>query len=208
MPLQTWLLFVATVFFVSATPGPNMLLAMNHGMRFGARAALSTCLGLLSALALLIIASAAGLGALMAASESLFSGVKYAGAAYLIWLGVQTWRATPTALGESRSNNATGGSLARYRTGFLVAMSNPKALIFFGALFPQFVDPALPQAPQWLTLAATFYVIEGSWQFAYAAGGARLAGWLNSPVRLKWLNRFAGGSFVGAGVALSSVGRN
>ncbi|MBI3145620.1 MAG: LysE family transporter, partial [Pseudogulbenkiania sp.] len=105
-------------------------------------------------------------------------------------------------------STAEGSAWQRFRTGFLVAMSNPKAFVFFTALFPQFMDASLPQGPQLLVLAGTFYVIESSWQLAYAAGGARLRGWLNSPVRLSWMNRFAGGSFMAAGVALSSVNRH
>jgi threonine/homoserine/homoserine lactone efflux protein len=81
-----------------------------------------------------------------------------------------------------------------FRTGFLVSMSNPKAFIFFTALFPQFMDARLPQGPQLAVLAATFYVIEASWQFAYASGGARLAGWLNSARRLKLVNQVSGGA--------------
>jgi threonine/homoserine/homoserine lactone efflux protein len=89
--LNTWLLFVVTVFFVSATPGPNMLLAMSHGIRFGVRGALPTMAGLLCALGLIMAASVAGLGALLAASETVFTLVKYAGAGYLVWLGYQAW---------------------------------------------------------------------------------------------------------------------
>ena len=202
MTLSTWLIYLATVLVVSATPGPNMLLAMTHGIRYGLRRTLPTLLGLLLALALIMTASAAGLGALLATSEWLFAGVKYAGAAYLLWLGIKTWRAEPQALDES-SDTLTGSGWTGFRTGFLVAMSNPKAIVFFTALFPQFMDPAQPQGPQLLILAATFFVIETSWQCAYAAGGARLKAWLNSPRRLKLMNRVAGGSFIAAGVALT-----
>lgn len=209
MQLQTWLLYVVTVFFVSATPGPNMLLALTHGIRHGVRKTLPTICGLLLALGIVMLGSAAGLGALLAASEKLFSLVKYAGAAYLVYLGIKTWRAPAMPLTAAGASEAAGDSnWAKFRTGFLVAMSNPKAFIFFTALFPQFMDAHAPQGPQLAILAATFYVIESSWQFAYAAGGARLSQWLASARRVRWLNRFAGGSFVGAGVALSSVSRN
>jgi len=206
MAMQTWLLFVVTVFFVSATPGPNMLLAMSHGIRFGLRGALPTMAGLLLALGLIMAGSAAGLGALLATSELLFSIVKYAGAGYLVWLGYQAWRAPVNEQMGADGDDAgvaTVSAWQRFRSGFLVAMSNPKAIVFFTALFPQFMDPAQPQGPQLLILAATFFVIETSWQCAYAAGGARLKAWLNSPRRLKLMNRVAGGSFIAAGVALT-----
>jgi len=209
MALDTWLIFVVTVFFVSATPGPNMLLAMSHGIRFGLRGALPTMAGLLLALGLIMGGSAAGLGALLATSEQLFSFVKYAGAAYLVWLGWQAWRApvSENATASSADSDAAVSNWQRFRTGFLVAMSNPKAFVFFTALFPQFMRADAPQLPQLLVLAGTFYAIESSWQFVYAFGGAKLKHWLTSPLRQRMMNRFAGGSFMAAGVALSTVSR-
>ncbi|MFC3531493.1 LysE family translocator [Vogesella facilis] len=207
MAFNTWLIFVVTVFFVSATPGPNMLLAMSHGIRFGLRGALPTMAGLLLALGLVMGGSAAGLGALLAASELLFSIVKYAGAAYLVWLGYQAWRApvSDTAAASDDEGDKVVSAGQRFRTGFLVAMSNPKAFVFFTALFPQFMRADAPQLPQLVVLAGTFYVIESSWQLVYAFGGAKLKHWITSPLRQRLMNRFAGGSFMAAGVALSTV---
>lgn len=207
MPLSTWLIYFATVLVVSATPGPNMLLAMTHGIRFGLRRTTPTLLGLLLALALIMGLSAAGLGALLVTSEWLFGLVKYAGAAYLLWLGIKTWRSQPQALAEGEAEAQAGSGWAGFRTGFLVAMSNPKAFVFFTALFPQFMRADVPQLPQLVALSATFFVIEVSWQLVYAFGGARLKHWLTSPRRLRLMNRFAGGSFMAAGVALSTVSR-
>lgn len=204
MAMNTWLLFVVTVFFVSATPGPNMLLAMSHGIRFGLRGALPTMAGLLLALGLIMAGSAAGLGALLVTSERLFSVVKYAGAAYLVWLGYQAWRA-PVSEQSTMHEVVALSRGQRFRSGFLVAMSNPKAFVFFTALFPQFMRADAPQLPQLLVLAGTFYVIESSWQLVYAFGGAKLKLWLNSPLRQRLMNRFAGGSFMAAGIALSTV---
>ncbi|MDC7702863.1 LysE family translocator [Vogesella indigofera] len=210
MAFDTWLIFVVTVFFVSATPGPNMLLAMSHGIRFGLRGALPTMAGLLLALGLIMGGSAAGLGALLATSEQLFSFVKYAGAAYLVWLGYQAWRAPVSERMDSDGDDdgvAAVSNWQRFRTGFLVAMSNPKAFVFFAALFPQFMRADAPQMPQLVVLAGTFYVIESSWQVVYAFGGAKLKHWITSPLRQRMMNRFAGGSFMAAGVALSTVSR-
>ncbi|GGY12221.1 LysE family translocator [Paludibacterium paludis] len=208
MTLATWLLFVTTVFFVSATPGPNMLLAMTHGIHHGMRGTFVTCLGLMSALALIMAVSAAGLGALLATSVTLFALVKYLGAAYLIYLGVRTWRARAEPLNADGARRAAPVPAGRrFRTGFLVAMSNPKAFIFFTALFPQFMNAHAPQGPQLAILAATFFAIEASWQFAYAAGGARLAGWLGSARRVRLVNRLSGGAFIGAGILLTGVSR-
>lgn len=207
MSLNAWLLYVATVFFVSATPGPNMLLAMTHGIRYGVRHTLPTLAGLLLALGIIMCGSALGLGALLATSELLFSVVKYAGAAYLVCLGIKTWRAPASPLQESTAAAVIDTAWQRFRTGFLVAMSNPKAFVFFTALFPQFMNAQADQSVQLAILAATFFVIESTWQIVYATGGAKLKSWLNTPLRLQWLNRFAGGSFAVAGVALTSVSR-
>jgi threonine/homoserine/homoserine lactone efflux protein len=208
MSLESWLLYVVTVFFVSATPGPNMLLAMTHGIQYGLRRALVTSLGLMSGLGIIMAASSAGLGALLAASGEAFAIMKYAGAAYLIYLGVKVWRAEPQAVealaagGESRATPA-----ALFRTGVFVSLSNPKAFVFFAALFPQFLDAGRPQAPQFLVLVATFVVIESAWQVIYAGGGAKLARWLNTESRLRLVNRLSGGAFIGAGLLLTAVSR-
>ncbi|WP_225546818.1 LysE family translocator [Chromobacterium violaceum] len=208
MPLHTWLLFVTTVFFVSATPGPNMLLAMTHGIHYGVRRTLMTCFGLMTALGLIMLGSVAGLGALLATSELLFSIVKYAGALYLVYLGVKTWRSLPQPVAELREDDSgRHGPWALFRRGFLVAMSNPKAFIFFTALFPQFMNAHQPQGPQLAILAATFYLIESCWQLTYASSGARLARWLSSARRLRLVNRFSGGAFVGAGLLLTGLSR-
>lgn len=208
MSYQTWLLYVTTVFFVSATPGPNMLLAMTHGIHHGVRRTTVTCLGLMTGLCLIMAGSAAGLGALLAASETLFTVVKYAGAAYLIYLGIKVWRSTPEPVSASDGvSGAKQSAWAMFRSGFLVSMSNPKAFVFFTALFPQFMDASKPQVEQLAILAATFFVIELSWNFLYASGGARMARWLNTARRLKRVNQVSGGVFVGAGLLLTSVSR-
>lgn len=211
MALESWLLYVVTVFFVSATPGPNMLLAMTHGIHHGLRRTLATCLGLMCGLGLIMAGSVAGLGALLMASEQLFTAIKYVGAAYLIYLGIKTWRATPQPVAELRDEGEVASkavsSRAMFRTGMLVSLSNPKAFVFFAALFPQFLDATAPQGPQFAILVSTFVVIESAWQLIYAGGGARLAGWLNTAARLRMVNRLSGGAFVGAGLLLSAVSR-
>ncbi len=121
--------------------------------------------GLLCALGPIMAAAVAGLGALLAPSETVFVLVKYAGAEYLVWLGYQAWRASVSegSCDIDAAADAAISSAQRFRTGFLVAMSNPKAFVFFAALFPQFIRADTSQRPQWLALAVTFYVIESSW---------------------------------------------
>lgn len=207
MSLQLWLAYVAAVFIISGTPGPNMLLAMTHGIHHGlAPTARSTMLGLLAGLAVILGVSLGGLGAVLLASSELFAVLKYAGAAYLIYLGVKTWRAADSRLDTEGKPDAAGG-WARFRIGVLVALSNPKAILFGVAFFPQFLDPAQPMAPQASILLLSFMAIETGWMCVYAGGGARLAVWLKEGVRLRWFNRLAGGAFVGAGVLLGTVRR-
>jgi threonine/homoserine/homoserine lactone efflux protein len=208
MTPESWLLYVVTVFFVSATPGPNMLLAMTHGIQYGLRRALVTSLGLMSGLGIIMAASSAGLGALLAASGEAFAIMKYAGAAYLIWLGVKVWRAEPQAVETVSAPGERGQTpWMLFRTGVLVSLSNPKAFVFFTALFPQFLDAGRPQGPQFFVLVATFVVIESAWQVIYAGGGAKLARWLNTERRLRLVNRLSGAAFIGAGLLLTAVSR-
>ncbi|WP_230369817.1 LysE family translocator [Paludibacterium denitrificans] len=121
--------------------------------------------------------------------------MKYAGAAYLIYLGIRTWRAVPRPVTEVQQQDASRHTpWALFRTGFLVSMSNPKAFIFFTALFPQFMDAHLPQGPQLAALAATFFVIESSRQLVYAASAVR--GWRAGsirPVASSWSTRYPAG---------------
>ncbi|AOV18399.1 amino acid transporter [Acidihalobacter aeolianus] len=211
MNLQLWLVFALTVFVLSMIPGPCMLLAATHGMHHGSRRTLVTTAGALSALVLMMLASAAGLGALFAASAPAFAAVKWAGAAYLVYLGVRTWRSggqEGVGLRLAGEEGVRRSAWQRYRQGFAVAASNPKAIVFFGALFPQFIDPTRPQAVQYALLCATFVSIETAWQMAYAFGGMRLAAWFGDPGRLRTFNRLSGGMFVGLGVLLSTVHRS
>lgn len=179
MNLHTWWLFVATVFVVSAIPGPNMLLVMTHGARHGLRRSAWTMAGCLSALVLMLSVSAAGLGAVLEAWPAMFNTLRFAGAAYLIYLGVKAWRARvddeqPAADVETVSRQATPGSRGvLFRNGFLVAGSNPKAILFAAALLPQFINAAEPTLPQFGILVVTFAVIEVSWYLVYASFGTR-----------------------------------
>jgi threonine/homoserine/homoserine lactone efflux protein len=207
MSLQTWWLFVAMTFVVSATPGPNMLLVMSSSARFGFRAAVATMAGCMTALLAMMSISAAGLGALLQAFPSVFDALRWAGAAYLVYLGIRSWRApvhdstVETARSVERPRN--GGAL--FRQGVLVACSNPKAILFAAAFLPQFIHPQLPKLPQFVILLATFSVIEIGWYLVYAASGQRLARYLRQSAVLKAFNRITGGVFIGFAVAMAAV---
>ncbi len=210
MSMQTWWLFVMMTFVVSATPGPNMLLVMSHSAQFGFRAALATMAGCMTALLAMMSLSAAGLGALLQAFPSVFDTLRWAGAAYLAYLGIKSWRSpvveeTDAALTGAVEKPANAGRL--YRQGVLVAASNPKAILFAAAFLPQFIRPELPQLPQFGILLASFAVIEVSWYMVYAGSGQRLAAYLRRAPVLKIFNRITGGAFVGF-AALMAAARN
>lgn len=197
---HTWWLFVGMTFLVSATPGPNMLLVMSQGARFGLRAAVMTMAGCMTALLCMMSISAAGLGALLHSFPAVFDALRYLGAAYLAYLGYKLWRAglpSPAAEGggEPASPVRSGGSY--YRQGLAVAASNPKAIVFSAAFFPQFIQPEWPALPQFGILLLTFTVIEVAWYLIYALSGHKLSRYLQQTHVLKNFNRVTGGVFVG-----------
>jgi threonine/homoserine/homoserine lactone efflux protein len=207
MSLQTWWLFVAMTFVVSATPGPNMLLVMSSSARFGFRAAVATMAGCMTALLAMMSISAAGLGALLQAFPSVFNALRWAGAAYLIYLGVKSWRSPVHGAGVETAGpvEPSRHGDALFRQGVLVACSNPKAILFAAAFLPQFIHPQLPKLPQFVILLATFSVIEIGWYLVYAASGQRLARYLRRSAVLKAFNRITGGVFIGFAMAMAAV---
>ncbi|MCW4462540.1 LysE family translocator [Sphingomonas sp. BT-65] len=201
MTLQTWWLYVTAVFLIAATPGPNMLHVMTQSIHHGVRRSAASMAGLMTAVLACLFASAAGLGALLKASPMLFDLLRYAGVAYLVWLGIKAWRA-PVG-GDANAEKPAPPSLrAMYATGLGTGFSNPKLIVFAAALFPQFLDTAKPFAPQLAILVASFIVIEVFWYTVYAFGGRSLAAWLARPNRQRLFNRVTGGIFVAFGAAL------
>jgi threonine/homoserine/homoserine lactone efflux protein len=207
MTLNTWWLFIAMTFVVSATPGPNMLLVMSSSARHGLRPAVITMAGCMTALLAMMSISAAGLGTLLKAFPAVFEGLRLAGAAYLAYLGVQCWRApVEGATGHSTTSDTSSTSgKALFRQGFLVAASNPKAILFAAAFFPQFINPAQATLPQFGILLGTFAAIEISWYFVYAASGKSLAVFLQRASVMRGFNRITGGVFIGFAALMAAA---
>ncbi|HEY5719235.1 MAG TPA: LysE family translocator [Gammaproteobacteria bacterium] len=207
MSLDTWLLYALAAVGLSLTPGPNGLLSLTHGMRFGMRRTVFTISGGVLGFMLLIAVSMAGMGALLATSEQAFTLAKWVGAGYLVYLGIRTWRAPPPRveplLAGGPGRPASGWRL--FSEGFLVATSNPKALIFFAAFLPQFIDPEGSWLLQFLVMGGTFGVVEFFYELALAGTAQRIAPWLGANGR--WFNRAAGATFVGIGGVLTTVSR-
>ncbi|KAA3649230.1 MAG: homoserine/homoserine lactone efflux protein [Proteobacteria bacterium] len=205
MDWQVWLAFLAASIVISVTPGPGAVVSMSVGLRYGYRAALRSIAGLQAALLIQLGVVVAGLGAVLAASETAFTVVKFLGAAYLVWLGIQKWRdsgAAPDAAGQP--------VVARqlFRSGVLINLSNPKAIVFMAALVPQFIDPAGNQWLQFAILAATTVVIDVLVMSAYALLATRFRRWVTDARAQRTQNRVFGSLFVVAGAALAAASRH
>ena len=204
MLLSLWLGFLLAAILIAVSPGPGAAVAMSCGMRYGYAAALRSIFGLESALLIQLAIVAVGLGALLTASTLAFDIVKFCGAAYLVWLGIQKWRTAPQELQDAKPPMSSN---ALFVEGLLVNLANPKAIVFIAALTPQFIDPTRQQWLQFLIIAATLCTVDIMVMSGYALLATRLRHWLHDPKTLKAQNRFFGGVFVGAGLLLASTGR-
>lgn len=207
MSLELWLVYLLAAIGLSLTPGPNGLLSLTHGAVFGFRSTIYTVFGGALGFLILIIASLVGLGALLAASEEAFTVLKWVGAAYLVYLGFRTWRAPPplisTIPGCDKMNTAR--PLRLFSQGFLVAVSNPKGLIFFAAFLPQFMVAGMSFPVQLAIFGGTFVIVEVVYELLLAQAAQKIAPWLARHGR--WFNRATGGMFVGIGVAMTAMSR-
>ena len=205
MSVETWCLYFAAVFLLSGTPGPNMLHVMTRSVRYGFGRSVWAMAGCMTAVLIALAASAAGVGALLLASPRLFDVLRYAGAAYLAWLGIKAWRgAGKGAAGMDPDVPVAPGvsTFALYRDALFTGLSNPKLILFAAALFPQFISQKAYWAPQFAILVVTFAAIETSWYVAYAAGGRRLSGWLADGRRQRAFDRGTGALFFMFGAGL------
>jgi threonine/homoserine/homoserine lactone efflux protein len=186
---------------LSLTPGPNSLLVLTHGALHGHRRALFTVAGGALGFVGLIALSMLGIGALLQTASGALTALKLIGGAYLIWLGIQLWRAPPLQL--TPPSGAEAGSAERhvlFRQGLFAAVSNPKVLLFYGAFLPQFLDPGRDLLVQFAVLAATFAGVEAVVEYLLARLAHRVRPWLERTGRK--FNRACGGLFAAMGVAL------
>ncbi|TOB54209.1 flagellar biosynthesis protein FlgM [Vibrio parahaemolyticus] len=208
MQLDTWIYYTLAILVLTASPGPSSLLCLSKGVSSGFRLALTTALGSLSAITIILTLSFTGLGVVIASSELVFNIIKWCGAAYLIWLGIQAFRSKQNDFSKSDSAQVSTSHVSAYTSGFIVGSSNPKAIIFFTALFPQFIDPTDSLLTQYAIFAGTFVVFELSWLTFYALLGVKTSNWLFEAGRAKLFNRLTGGVFISAGVMLSTANRS
>jgi homoserine/homoserine lactone efflux protein len=198
--LFTAFLLITTVLIV--TPGPIVTLVISTGVTQGPRAALTTVAGTTFGNAVLLAAIALGLNWVHAHADLLFNALRLTGAGYLIWLGVQAWRHA----GEE-SERLTNTGRARFVRGLLVALSNPKTIVFFTAFLPQFLDPRLPAGPQLAVMCVVTVVLAGVSDCAWAVAAGMGRAWFMKPSRVKLLGRLSGTVLIGGGLWLSLARR-
>jgi threonine/homoserine/homoserine lactone efflux protein len=205
---HTLTVFSLVAFIGIVTPGPTVLLALTNGSRFGIRASLPGMLGAVLSDFVLISAVAAGLGALLAASQFWFSVVKWVGVLYLAYLGIRLLRSNGTVRlpTDGVDPHRPTGRLVFLRS-FLVAVTNPKGYLFFSAFLPQFITPSEPQLPQYAALGVTFACIDFTVMFAYASTGARAIRFFRAKGAL-WLDRICGGALLALAGSLALYRRH
>ena len=208
MQLDTWIYYTLAILVLTASPGPSSLLCLSKGVSSGFRHAFITALGSLVAVTIILTLSFTGLGVVIASSELVFNIIKWCGAAYLVWLGIQALRSKQTDFSQAKPEQASSDYLSAFTSGFIVGSSNPKAIVFFTALFPQFIDPSASLFTQYIIFASTFVVFELSWLTFYGLLGVETSDWLFAKGRAKLFNRLTGGVFISAGVALSTAHRS
>ncbi|AVO55369.1 LysE family translocator [Ectopseudomonas mendocina] len=203
MTLNDALLFAPVALLIAITPGPNNFCAMNNGIRHCVGTALLATTGRVVAFAFFLLVSAVGLGAMLLASEHVFTAIKWIGAAYLIYLGINAWRSRAFALSEQQDALPPRRNLwLAARQEFLIGISNPKAILLFAAIFPQFIRPDQPAPEQFLYLGTTYLLAEYVASLLYALFGLQIRRLIRTARGVRNLNRTTGAFFVGAGGVL------
>lgn len=206
MSLESWIIYLALVIAATATPGPAVLFIVTNSALYGWKNATYIALGNIAGLMILGIVAISGLGTILNASASIFNVIKYFGAAYLFYLGVKLiFQKTSGSIStaeqiipsEIKSNRLFVQAL-------LVAVSNPKAIVFLTALFPQFINTHSPLFGQCLVLLITLMLFSFSFLMFYAFLAQRTKNWLGEPNRIKYFNRSSGAVFIGFGILLAT----
>ncbi|MCD9466092.1 homoserine/homoserine lactone efflux protein [Photobacterium iliopiscarium] len=201
MSVEIWLAYVVAAIVFSFAPGSGTVNSISNGMVYGWRKSLASIVGLQLGMAVHIILVGVGLGTLVAQSAVAFSLIKWIGAAYLIWLGIQKWREHNALSIENVDQSVTAGCLLRRAV--LVNLTNPKTIVFLVALFPQFINATQPQLPQLLILGMTTLVIDACVMLFYVCLASRFTHYIRSASVMTRLNRIFGSMFIGCGALLA-----
>ncbi|MFC3106331.1 LysE family translocator [Salinisphaera aquimarina] len=207
--LAHWLTFFTAAFLLNLSPGPDMAFILGQTARDGARSGFAAMFGIWSGAFLHVLFAAIGLSAIVATSAAAFAVVKWVGAGYLVWLGIQAWRTDGTE-GEPKARNANASRLAIFRQGILVAALNPKVAIFFLAFLPQFVvEGAGPTSMQLFLHGALIIVVAATIEPPLVIVGGKLSNLLKGSPRVgQLMERALGSLFIALGIRLALSGRN
>lgn len=207
MSASVWLAYFAACWVIAISPGSGAVLSMSHGLSYGLRQTSATILGLQAGLVFILLVAGGGLGALLLASETAFMIVKVVGALYLIYLGIQQWRAPVHAGPEATVRVAPMSARRRFLIGLLTNATNPKGIIFMVAVLPQFIDPNRPLALQLFILAVTMCAVDLIVMHSYALLASRLQRFFRNVRAMRIQNRVFGSVLMGVGAALFFIKR-
>lgn len=211
MELQVWMAYFVASWAIALSPGSGAVLSMTHGLAYGVKKTSVTIAGLQLGLSVILLVAGVGVGALLLASATAFTVVKFAGAGYLIWLGFNQWRArvgvVREADGAATAQVAVPSARERFVMGFFTNVTNPKGIVFMVAVLPQFIDPARGLWLQLLILLATTVVVDLIVMHGYAFLASRAQRWLATARARRAQNRVFGGVLMAMGASLLLVKR-
>ncbi|NVJ56776.1 MAG: homoserine/homoserine lactone efflux protein [Vibrionaceae bacterium] len=203
MDIHVWLAYLVTAVVFSLAPGSGTVNSISNGLSYGTRKSLAAIAGLQIGLSIHIILVGAGIGALVAQSALAFSIIKWVGAAYLVWLGIQKWRDRGSLSTASTDDSLSG--LTLMKNAVLINLTNPKSIVFLVALFPQFIDPTQNQVTQLLVLGVTTVAIDAMVMLGYTSLASQMGRFIRSEKVMSKINKVFGSMFVGCGALLATA---
>ena len=208
MTLATWITFFLACWAISLSPGPGAIASMTAGLNHGFRRGYITVFGLVLGIWTQVLIVAAGLGAVIAASNTVFTVLKFCGAAYLVWIGISQWRASDKPLVAAATDAPVLSARQLIVRGWAINATNPKAAVFMLAVVTNFIDPARPLLPQYVIIALSLSFTDLVVMAGYVALAARVLRALDEPHHVRIMNRSFGSLFIVAGTLLATFRRS
>ncbi|TAG03924.1 MAG: threonine transporter RhtB [Betaproteobacteria bacterium] len=208
MEFSTWLAFFAASWAISISPGPGAVFAMSSGLNYGFKRGYVGAIGMILGMWTALVVVALGLGALLLASAHAFTVLKWAGVAYLIYLGIKQWCAPAVPLATKDETRSSFSAKALIFNGWAVNATNPKGYIFMMAVMPQFIDASAPLLPQYAIIALTLAFTDVVVMAGYTGFASRVLAFFKTEAQMRFLNRLFGGLFVAAAAALATFKRS
>lgn len=199
--INDYLAYILLAITITAIPGPAVLLTIKNSIKYGYKISIANIFGNFLAMVILASISAIGIGAIILSSQTLFYAMKILGCIYLVYLGIKVWN-SPYIEENSEKKINKKSYIAIFKEGFFVGISNPKAIAFFSALFPQFIDPSRQYFNQFITLILTIEGISFIVLLVYSLMAFKLAHYLNTEKSIKVFNKIIGTTFISFGTAL------